>query len=340
MRPAVLILTDDDRDHEAFASLAAARLGPVQRVTGVTHARAAVDLYQPLVALLHGPDRLEAVLEQVRLLRRDRPGAEPLLLVTVPPAPGDAAQRALAAGATEILRLPLDPCELQLRCRTLVRLGRQARLILRVVHRRLPRRDGTELGRELQRRLEAADAARDRHTHDHGIRTGRLSALVAESLGLGAEECERIAQGARVHDIGKLGIPEAIIRKPGRFTPEERQVMQDHPVIGYEILRDGPSPALQCGASIALSHHEKFDGSGYPQGIGGSDIPLAARIVAVADVFDSLASRRPYRDPITVTQALGFVARESGRHFDPACVRALADRRRAVEALYPTQAPA
>ena len=113
-----------------------------------------------------------------------------------------------------------------------------------------------------------------------------------------------------------------ILLKPGRHTPDEQEIMRRHPLIGHEILSDSPSRYLQMGAVIALGHHEKFDGSGYPQGLAGEDIPLPARIVAVADVFDALTSNRPYKRAWSFQDALNYIQSESGRHFDPACVRA------------------
>ena len=338
MQPAVLVLVvagapSDAAELEPFRD----RLPqPVEFVIGPTQAAAAMEIYRPPLVLVHAPGAYRSALGWLAQLGGGARREQSALLVSVPPQATDGMQAALDAGATDVLRLPLEPAELSARASNLVRLVRQQRLIQRVVRRRLPQLRDADLTRELQRRLEIADAKRDRHTYDHELRTAGLAQHIAEALGLDAGECQRVARGARVHDIGKLGIPEAIIRKPGRFTPEERQVMQDHPTIGYEILRDSDSPDLHCGATIALCHHEKYDGTGYPQAIGGTEIPLSARIVAVADVLDSLASVRSYRQPWSVSRSMDFIASEAGRHFDPACVRALQQRRAAVEALYPS----
>jgi two-component system response regulator RpfG len=157
--------------------------------------------------------------------------------------------------------------------------------------------------------------------------------LIAEELSLTAMECDKIETAAPVHDIGKIGIPARLLLKPGRHTPEERTIMRRHPLIGHGILADSPSRYLQMGAVIALGHHERFDGSGYPQGLAGVDIPLVARIVAVADVFDALTSNRPYKRAWTFQDALHYVQSESGKHFDPACVRAFELRLDAVAAI-------
>jgi putative two-component system response regulator len=128
-----------------------------------------------------------------------------------------------------------------------------------------------------------------------------------------------------LHDIGKIGIPDHILLKPGKFTCEEFEIMKQHTVIGERILANSASPVLRTGAQIAISHHEKFDGSGYPYGLAGNDIPLYGRIVAVADVFDALTSARPYKTPWEVDSALALIREESGRHFDPACATAFCE---------------
>jgi len=128
-----------------------------------------------------------------------------------------------------------------------------------------------------------------------------------------------------MHDIGKVGIPDAILLKPGKLDAAEWATMREHARIGYQILRDSPSPLLQMAAVIAHSHHEKFDGSGYPQGLKGEAIPLVGRIVAVADVLDALTSRRPYKDAWPFDEALALLREQSGAHFDPRCVAALVE---------------
>ena len=128
---------------------------------------------------------------------------------------------------------------------------------------------------------------------------------------------------APLHDLGKIGIPDAILLKRGRLTEEEFAIMRTHPQIGYEILRDSPSRFIQLGASIALHHHERWDVGGYPHGLKGEDIPRAARIVALADVFDALLSERPYKSAWSHDEAVAYVRAHSGSFFDPACVAAL-----------------
>ena len=184
--------------------------------------------------------------------------------------------------------------------------------------------------RETLLKLAKAGEYRDEDTGNHIIRMAKYSRLIAEELQLGEHECEEIESAAPMHDIGKIGISDLILLKPGAHTPEESVIMQRHPVIGYEILSNSPSRYLQMGATIALGHHEKFDGSGYPHGLSGNKIPLPARIVAVADVFDALTSVRPYKKAWTFQSALEYVQNNSGKHFDPDCVRAFQKRVDAV----------
>ncbi len=148
------------------------------------------------------------------------------------------------------------------------------------------------------------------------------SELIARGLGLSVADQELLLEAAPMHDIGKVGIADNILLKPGRLNPEEFETMKLHSVYGYEILQGSSSKVLQAGAAIAWAHHEKFDGSGYPNGLKGQDIPIFSRIVAVADVFDALTSERPYKKAWPLEQAAAHLKANAGTHFDPACVTA------------------
>ena len=137
---------------------------------------------------------------------------------------------------------------------------------------------------------------------------------------------ELLLEAAPMHDIGKVGIADNILLKPGRLDPEEFEIMKRHAILGYEILKGSSSRVLQAGAEIARAHHEKFDGSGYPQGTKGDDIPIFSRIVAVADVFDALTSERPYKKAWSLERAAEHIKANSGSHFDPACVTVFFDQ--------------
>ncbi len=167
---------------------------------------------------------------------------------------------------------------------------------------------------------------RDPETGDHLVRMAAYARLIAEALGLPSEEVDLIHTAAPMHDIGKIGIPDHILLKPDRLTPEEMAVMQQHTVIGQEILTGSTAPLLRTAAEIAVSHHERFDGGGYPHRLHGESVPLAGRITALADVFDALASVRPYKPAWSPDQARDYIVQSSGSHFDPICVDAFLRR--------------
>lgn len=170
------------------------------------------------------------------------------------------------------------------------------------------------------RRLVRAAEYRDNETGLHLIRMSKLSAALARQCGLSTSDCEDILMASPMHDIGKIGMPDAILLKPGPLDATEWETMRMHPVIGAEILSGQDSSLMHMAHDIALYHHEKWDGSGYPNGLAGTAIPLAARIVAVADVFDALTSKRPYKAAWPMREALAELDRLAGTHLDPALV--------------------
>jgi putative two-component system response regulator len=173
--------------------------------------------------------------------------------------------------------------------------------------------------------LACAAEFRDPETYEHLLRMSHYSESIARRLGLPASECELILQAARLHDVGKIAMPDHILLKPGALTEEEQRIMKSHTVLGHQMLSASASPILRAGAQIALSHHERFDGSGYPAGLAGDAIPLHSRIVAVADVFDALTSMRSYKETWRVDRAARYIYETSGSQFDPACVGAFFD---------------
>jgi putative nucleotidyltransferase with HDIG domain len=171
------------------------------------------------------------------------------------------------------------------------------------------------------RRLLALAGYRDDNTYEHTQRVGELAAQLAEALRVPPEEVALIRAGAPLHDIGKVAIPDSILLKPGSLTPEEFEVVKTHAALGARVLEDDATEALATAAAIARHHHERWDGRGYPDGLAGQEIPLAARIVHVADVFDVLVHERPYRESFSVAAALEEIERGSGSQFDPQAVR-------------------
>jgi two-component system response regulator RpfG len=235
--------------------------------------------------------------------------------------------QALEAGATDFLTKPVDHTECRARCHNLLTLRRQQLIIKDRAHwleDKVNQATQEIRTREQETLLRLAKAGeyRDEETGYHVLRMARFSSLIAERLGLSEEERHVIETAAPMHDIGKIGTPDNILLKPGKLDAEELAIMRTHARIGYEILKDSPSKYLQMGAVIARGHHEKFDGSGYPDGLAGEAIPLPARIVAVADVFDALTSERPYKHAWSIQDALQYLQTEQGRHFDPTCVQA------------------
>ena len=236
-------------------------------------------------------------------------------------------QEALAAGATDFLAKPVDAVEFRLRVRNLLALS-QARALLADRARLLQREVATALEevagreRELVMRLARAAEFRDPETGAHIQRMARYSELIARTLGMPRTFQQQMLEAAPLHDVGKLATPDHILLKPGRLTDEEMAVMRRHAEHGGQILAGSASPLLQLAEQIAHAHHEKFDGSGYPRGLAGAAIPLAARIVAVADVFDALTSVRPYKRAWPMVEARAYIEQGSGNHFCTECAQA------------------
>lgn len=250
----------------------------------------------------------------------------PILMLT-----GDSSsaskQRALSLGANDFVTKPFEVNEVLLRIHNLL-VPRFMHLELVGYNQHLERqvRDRTsalEQSRlEILERLARAAEFRDDETGQHTRRVGRTAGCLAQSLGLERAEMELITRAAPLHDIGKIGIPDQILLKPGKLTASEFEVMKRHSSIGAEILAGGRSALIQMAAEIAHHHHERWDGTGYPAGLQGDSIPLAARVVGLADVFDALTHARPYRAAWPLEDVLSAVYHQAGTHFDPQVVEA------------------
>nr|WP_295776037.1 HD domain-containing phosphohydrolase [Rhodoferax sp.] len=269
-------------------------------------------------------------LEFMRLLR-EIPGraAVPVVMITA----NDQKQlryRALDLGANDFLTKPVDKVEFLARTRNMLlvsdarkQLTDRAAWLADEVRKATAEIVARE--RETVFRLCKAAEYRDPETGAHILRMAHYSHLIARGLGLPVNDQDLLLEAAPMHDIGKVGIADKILLKPGRLDPDEFEIMKHHAIYGYELLKGSSSRVLQAGAEIARGHHEKYDGSGYPAGMRGTDIPLFSRIVAVADVFDALTSERPYKKAWTLEAAVDFLVKGSGSHFDPQCVQTFLD---------------
>jgi putative two-component system response regulator len=259
---------------------------------------------------------------------RSTPGKEdiPVLMITA----NDQKQiryRALDAGASDFLTKPVDKIEFMARANNMLLLGASRKALAdRATWLADEVRKATiaivQRERETVIRLSKAAEYRDPETGAHILRMAHYSELIAKGMDLPKDQQELLLEAAPMHDIGKVGIADNILLKPGRLTPEEFEVMKQHAVFGYEILKGSSSRVLQAGAEIARGHHEKYDGSGYPRGLVGNAIPVFSRIVAVADVFDALTSERPYKKAWSLERASEHIMASAGTHFDPQCVTA------------------
>ena len=250
----------------------------------------------------------------------------PVIILTADDS-SDAKRRALSLGARDFLTKPFDPDEVRMRVDNLLEL-RHAHLQLRsqnltLEHRVDARTIELERARtETLERLSLAAEFRDDDTGQHAARVGRTVAKLAEQLTLGEQEVSRLRCAAPLHDIGKIGIPDSILLKAGRLGSREYERMKTHTLIGAEIVSGSSSDVLEASAVIARTHHEHWDGGGYPHGIAGDEIPLAGRLTAVADVFDALTHARPYKPAWRVDDAVTEMHRLRGTQFDPAVLDA------------------
>lgn len=254
-------------------------------------------------------------------------GSDVPVLVLTADVSSDAKQRALSSGAKDFLTKPFDPVEVVLRSRNLLEtrflhleLRNQNQVLEEKVRERTQQLE--EAHHEILERLAIAAEYRDDQTGQHIKRVGHMSAVLARGLGLPSDQAALIERAAPLHDVGKIGIPDHILRKPGALTPEEFEIVKTHTTIGASILSGGRFPLLQMAEEIALSHHERWDGTGYPRGLKGEAIPLSGRIVAIADVFDAVVSLRPYKGSRSIEQAVTTISASAGTQFDPRVVDA------------------
>lgn len=297
-------------------------------ITLVQDSRKVIDQYQAkkpdLILLDLNMPHIDGfgILAQLRALEDPLP---PPVIVLTAQTGRDFKLRSLNDGARDFLSKPFDRAELQARVRNLLDahmahclLHDQKNVLDELVDQRTAELRHTRL--QVIERLGRAAEYRDNETGLHISRMSHYSRVIAEHLGCGRVDCDTILHASPMHDIGKIGIPDNILLKPGKLTQEEFEVIKRHPEIGAQLLEGDDSTLMTMAREIALTHHEKWDGSGYPQGLSGEKIPLVGRIVAVADVFDAVTSERPYKKAWSVEDAVNLIKQGSGSHFDPEVV--------------------
>jgi putative two-component system response regulator len=266
------------------------------------------------------------VLAKIRKVDPDYP---PIIVLTAQ-SDRESRIRALDIGARDFLAKPFDRVELMTRIRNMLEVRIMAKamknqntILDSMVKERTKELNDTRL--EVIRRLGRAAEYRDDLTGFHIIRMSRYSQLLALAAGMSEAEAEVVLNASPMHDIGKIGIPDHVLLKPGKLDPGEWTIMKTHVDIGVEILTGSNFALMNMAAEIAQNHHEKWDGTGYPCGLVGEDIPLAGRVVALADVFDALTTARPYKKAWPVDEAVKFIKEQSGRHFEPKLVSLFVD---------------
>lgn len=263
----------------------------------------------------------------------------PVIMITAVTDDNKLKIEAIEAGATEFLNKPLNPAEFKARVINLAML-RKSQLLLK--DRALLLEDEVEKATRIIREREQealsvlgrAAEYKDPETGAHIIRVSEFSKLISKELGQSALEQELIMFAAPLHDIGKIGIPDSILTKEGSLTNEEFAVMKTHPQMGYMMLKDVSSPLLKAGREVSLTHHERYNGKGYPNQLAGNEIPLIGRIVALADVFDAVSSKRPYKEAWPLERSLALIIDERGKHFDPDVVDAFLVHTSKIEKIY------
>lgn len=279
----------------------------------------------------------------LRLRARDQYRHVPMVMIT---ADGNRQTRidSISAGATDFLNKPVDPVELKARIGNLLLMRRQQ---IDLSHRNEWLADEVERAtrhlaereEEVIWRLSRALEYRDTDTGDHTFRVATVARLIAEELQIDRTTAKTIYLATPLHDVGKVAIPDSILGKPGPLSPEETIVMRAHVPIGEAILADGASDLVRMAASIAATHHERWDGTGYPNKLAGTEIPIEGRIAAIADVFDALCSQRPYKPAWPLEDARRAIEDGAGTQFDPACVAAFERRWPEIEQLYLKRGP-
>jgi putative two-component system response regulator len=314
-RPTVLVADDSPQNIELLSRL----LGQDYRIKVATSGERALKLVYsdepPDLILL---DIMMPDLSGHEVCRRIKTNPDrrsiPIIFVTAMSTVEDETL-GLSLGAVDYITKPISPPLVQARVRTHLALYDQSRELERMVAQRTSELLATR--QQLIRRLGRAGEFKDNETGNHVIRMAHICRLIGVQAGLGPAALQLLFQAAALHDVGKIGVPDQILLKPGPLNDAEWSLMRRHPQIGADIIGQHDNELLTMARTIAVSHHERFDGTGYPMGLKGEQIPLVGRIVALADVFDALMSQRPYKPAFSAARSLEIMMGERGKHFDP-----------------------
>ena len=336
-----LLSIDDEKTNLMLIESMATRIGfavrsfisPLEALAEMNKEEFDLILVDYMMPDMNGIDFIEKV--------RQKQSDLPIIMITATIDDERLKIRALEAGATEFLNKPVEIAEFQARIQNLAAL-RKAQLLLKdralFLEDEVKKVTESIIDREHETLNVLGRAAehRDPETAAHISRVAHYCRLIAENLGVGADEGERLFYATPLHDIGKIGIADSILLQPGKLTAEEFSQVKQHTLIGHRILENSESEYLKAGALISLHHHEHFNGGGYPAGISGESIHLHGRIVAIADVFDALTSRRPYKEPWPFERALEHLTKERGAHFDPELVDDFSNSESMVKEIFET----
>lgn len=328
--PATILITDDDLWQQKLIEVILKDMG--FHILTASDGEKALDLvaeHLPDVVLLDIQMPKKDGFEVLKQIKQNEATQGIQVVMVTGTEEAEARAKALEMGANDFLMKPVDKVLLKARIQSSVRLKAyydhikmyqlhlEAEVELKTRQLREAFEQLKESAMETILRLARAAEYKDEDTGDHILRMSHSSEALAEGMGLDKDRCEMILYASPMHDVGKIGIPDRVLLKPDRLDPEEWEIMKNHTIIGARILEGSSSRIVQLAEIIALSHHEKWDGSGYPQGLKGTEIPIEGRIVAVADVFDALLSVRPYKKAFTPEQAIDIMKQGRGSHFDP-----------------------
>jgi len=311
-------------------------------ITDSADAYATIQRESPDIVLLDIMMPVVSGLEVLQKIRNDPEHSRTPVLILTSTDSSELKSEALQIGATDFLKKPVDVEELLPRVRNALKMKLYEDDLRAQVLQRSAELERSQ--KEIIHCLARAAEFRDNETGRHVLRVGLYAGIVAKNLGLDDETCELLKQAATLHDVGKIGIPDSILLKPGKLTTEEFEIIQrhcgygskvfekgsaeesaalnDHTSVGAQILEVCSSPVICMARTVALTHHEKWDGTGYPLGLAGEDIPIEGRVTAIADVFDALSSKRTYKPAFPLDKSINIIKEESGSHFDPAVVEA------------------